>query len=73
MEIEEINTDKIRKGMGFQIRCNYCHGPISGKTHVLKFANFEQFFCCIGCKTSFKKKYYNRIKAIIERQQQIKQ
>jgi Archaeal TRASH domain len=67
VETEEIDEDKIRKGMVVQMKCNYCRGPIAGKTHVLKFANFERFFCCTGCKSSYKKKYHHKIKALIEK------
>jgi DNA-binding Lrp family transcriptional regulator len=65
----ETNSHKIKKGVAIKMKCNYCHGLISGKTHILKFSNHEQFFCCIGCKPSFREKYRNRIEAIIKRQQ----
>ena len=39
-----ISENKIKKGMGIQLKCDFCSGPISGKTHVFKFANFERFF-----------------------------
>jgi hypothetical protein len=54
-EIEEINMNKIRKGTGFEIRCNYCHGPISGKIHVLKFANYERFSVVLDVKLRSKR------------------
>ena len=40
---------------------------ISGKTHVLKFADIERFFCCFNCRTSYKEKYSGRIEAIKKR------
>jgi DNA-binding Lrp family transcriptional regulator len=64
VEIEEVDADKIRKGIAVQLRCNYCRDYIAGKTHILKFANFERFFCCTGCKSSYKKKYYHKINAL---------
>jgi Lrp/AsnC family leucine-responsive transcriptional regulator len=60
---QNINN-KFGEGMAIRVKCNYCSGPIYGKTHILKFADFERFFCCIGCKSSFKKKYHGRIEAI---------
>src|SRR2546422_4031189 len=40
------SENNIKKGIGIQLKCDFCRGPISGKTHVFKFANFERFFCC---------------------------
>src|SRR5712691_6809125 len=51
----------IKKGIGIQLKCDFCRGPISGKMHVFKFANFERFFCCIECRSAYKKKYSGRI------------
>ncbi len=58
---------KIKKGMGIRINCDFCRGPISGKTHVFKFANYERFFCCTECGSSYKQKYGGRIKALDEK------
>jgi Lrp/AsnC family leucine-responsive transcriptional regulator len=41
----EESENNIKKGIAIQLQCDFCRGPISGKTHVLKFANFERFFC----------------------------
>jgi DNA-binding Lrp family transcriptional regulator len=56
----------IKKGIAIQLKCDFCTGPISGKTHVFKFAKFERFFCCTECRSSYKKKYSGRIKALME-------
>src|SRR2546428_5886595 len=29
--------NNIKKGIGIQLKCDFCRGPISGKTHVFKF------------------------------------
>jgi len=63
----EKSENNIKKGMGIQLKCDFCKGPISGKTHVLKFANFERFFCCNECRSAYKKKYSGRIEALIKR------
>jgi Lrp/AsnC family leucine-responsive transcriptional regulator len=57
----------IKKNLEIQLKCDFCKGPISGKTHVLKFADIERFFCCFNCRTSYKEKYSGRIEAIKKR------
>ena len=54
----------IKRNLEIQLECDFCKGPISGRTHVLKFANIERFFCCSGCRTSYKGKYNGRIEAL---------
>ena len=63
----EESENNIKKGIGIQLKCDFCEGPISGKTHVLKFANFERFFCCTECRSAYKKKYSGRIEALMKR------
>jgi DNA-binding Lrp family transcriptional regulator len=62
----EESKNKIKKGMVIQLKCDFCRGPISGKTHVLKFANLERFFCCTECRSAYKKKYSGRIEALMK-------
>jgi DNA-binding Lrp family transcriptional regulator len=57
----------IKKNLEIQLECDFCKDPISGKTHVLKFADIERFFCCFNCRTSYKEKYSGRIEAIKKR------
>jgi Lrp/AsnC family leucine-responsive transcriptional regulator len=57
----------VKKDLEFRLECDFCEAPISGKTHVMKFANIERFFCCNTCKTSYKDKYSGRIEAIKKR------
>lgn len=49
-----------------KMQCEYCGGPIHGKPKVLEFANFQRFFCCMGCKNHYKEKHAGRIESIIE-------
>lgn len=54
----------IRKGMKIKLYCEFCEGLIAGHFHVFKFANYERFFCCTGCMSSYKQKYAGRIESI---------
>jgi DNA-binding Lrp family transcriptional regulator len=56
----------IKKGIQIMLDCDYCHGIIAGAPQVFKFANYERFFCCVSCKSEYKRKYGGRIQAIIE-------
>lgn len=49
-----------------KIQCEYCGGPIQGKPSVLEFANFQRFFCCVGCKNHYREKHAGRIDSIVE-------
>jgi Lrp/AsnC family leucine-responsive transcriptional regulator len=55
---------KLDKNQDIKVTCDYCEGPVMGKPTVLKFAQFERFFCCSSCKTLYKEKYGGRIKSI---------
>jgi DNA-binding Lrp family transcriptional regulator len=59
----EESENSIKKGIGIRLKCDFCKGPISGKTHVFKFANFS-----LECRSAYVKKYSGRIEAIIEGQ-----
>ncbi len=71
-EIYNHNPKKIistiKKGLRIMMRCDFCHGSIAGDTQVLKFANYERFFCCNSCKSEYKRKYGGRIEAIKSRE-----
>jgi DNA-binding Lrp family transcriptional regulator len=54
----------IRNGLKIMMSCDLCHGPIAGDAQVMKFANYERFFCCLSCKSEYKRKYGGRIEAI---------
>lgn len=49
-----------------KLKCEFCEGPINDKPKVLKFANFERFFCCTSCRNDYKEKYGGRIQSLIE-------
>ena len=65
---ESHDTD-LKSGMTVKMKCDLCDGQIRDKPHVLKFANFERFFCCNTCKTQYKEKNKGRIQSIIEKAQ----
>lgn len=62
-----LHFKKIKKGLKIILDCDLCHGNIAGVPQVLKFANYERFFCCISCKSEYKRKYGGRIRSIIEK------
>ena len=47
-----------------KLSCDYCRGPIPGRPMILKFANFERFFCCKSCRSLYKEKHKTRIASI---------
>jgi DNA-binding Lrp family transcriptional regulator len=57
---------KVEKNMKIKMQCEYCGGPINSKPKILEFANFQRFFCCIGCKNHYKEKHAGRIQSIVE-------
>jgi Lrp/AsnC family leucine-responsive transcriptional regulator len=57
---------KIDSNMKVKMQCEYCGGPIHAKPKVLEFANFQRFFCCIGCKNNYREKHAGRIQSIVE-------
>jgi Lrp/AsnC family leucine-responsive transcriptional regulator len=54
------------ENMKVKMQCEYCGGPIHAKPKVLEFANFQRFFCCTGCKNSYREKHAGRIQSIVE-------
>ena len=62
-ELSKIEK-RITRGLSINVICDYCEGPIYGKPRILKFADIEQFFCCISCKSGYKEKYRGRIESI---------
>jgi DNA-binding Lrp family transcriptional regulator len=74
ISISEMQADdqkqfqkKIKKGVKIMLNCDFCQGSVAGNPHVLKFANYERFFCCSSCKSEYKKKYGGRIEALEKR------
>jgi Lrp/AsnC family leucine-responsive transcriptional regulator len=46
---------------------NSVRAPVLANPHVYRFANYERFFCCMGCMSGYKKKYAGRIESIKRR------
>jgi DNA-binding Lrp family transcriptional regulator len=63
---------KVEKNMRVKMQCEYCGGPIHAKPKVLEFANFQRFFCCIGCKNNYREKYAGRIQSIVEQYKEMR-
>lgn len=59
----------LNKEMQIKLTCKYCKGPIGSKPHIVRFANFERYFCCTSCKGLYKEKYRGRIEAVTKRAQ----
>lgn len=57
--------------MTVKMQCEYCGGPIHGKPKVLEFADFQRFFCCMGCKNHYREKHAGRIESIVEQYKEI--
>lgn len=57
----------IKNGLKIKMNCDFCHGSIAGDPQIMRFANYERFFCCTSCKSEYKKKYGGRIEAIKKR------
>ncbi len=66
MHLKTIKNHNIKldKEMIVKMRCDYCEGPVEGKPTILKFSNFERFFCCTSCKSLYKEKYKGRIESL---------
>ena len=62
-DVEKVKSN-IKKGLKIMMSCDFCHGSIAGDPEVMKFANYERFFCCTSCKSEYKRKYCGRIEAI---------
>ncbi|HEY3094169.1 MAG TPA: AsnC family transcriptional regulator [Nitrososphaera sp.] len=54
------------EGLKVKLKCEFCGGPVHGKPKVLRFANFERFFCCTQCRASYKDKHAGRIEVLKE-------
>ena len=61
-----IKSHKIKFGkeMIIELSCDYCKGSVDGKPHILKFGNYERFFCCTSCKSLYKEKYGTRMNTL---------
>lgn len=66
----KTRISNIEKNMMIKLKCDFCGGPIAGEMHVLKFGNYERFFCCTACRSDYKEKYRGRIEAIKKREEE---
>lgn len=55
---------KIGKDMLVNMSCDYCEGPVASKPAILKFGDYERFFCCTSCRSLYKEKYRGRIESL---------
>ncbi len=61
-----LRSDELVKLL---VNCDYCKTPLFSKMFMLKFANFERFFCCKECKSAYKRKNAGRMEAIVKKYQ----
>jgi len=60
----KMSGSQIKKGLAIKASCDYCDGQIRGQPKVLKFGQYERFFCCTSCRTLYKEKYGGRINSL---------
>lgn len=58
---------KLDSNLDIKVICDYCKAPVEGKPTVLKFSQYERFFCCSSCKMLYKEKFGGRIKSLENR------
>lgn len=54
----------LKPGVAVNLTCNYCRGEISKEPKILRFGEYERYFCCRSCLTLYKEKYKGRIRAL---------
>lgn len=54
----------VKPGVTVNLTCNYCRGEVPREPKVLRFGEYERYFCCKSCLTLYKEKYRHRIKAL---------
>src|SRR5712692_3226123 len=54
----------VKPGLGVDLKCETCNGPIPVKPFVLKVAGHERFFCCPMCLEKFREKYEPKLKGL---------
>lgn len=64
---KKSSANKVKlEDLRIKMKCEFCDGPIHGTPKVLRFANFERFFCCVSCRNGYREKYAGRIGSLIE-------
>jgi len=54
----------VKSGLAVNITCNYCKGEIPKEPKILRFGDYERYFCCSSCLTLYREKYKSRIRAL---------
>ncbi len=54
----------VKPGVTVNLTCNYCRGEVPKEPKILRFGDYERYFCCKSCLTLYKEKYRHRIKAL---------
>ena len=68
-EIKQVSKAKISKvkpksNLSKKVSCDFCEQPIHGSPKVMKFGEYERFFCCTSCRSLYKEKYGGRIHSL---------
>ena len=70
-EIKSISQTKTKLPMvkdadklSVKVSCDFCEQPIHGSPKVMKFGDYERFFCCTSCRSLYKEKYGGRIHSL---------
>lgn len=64
--IPKKTSSNIVSGFQINVTCAYCKGNVFEMPKVLKFGEYERFFCCASCKTLYERKYGRRINSILK-------
>jgi Lrp/AsnC family leucine-responsive transcriptional regulator len=64
--IQKKISSSIVSGFQVNVTCAYCKGNVFETPKVLKFGEYERFFCCTSCKTLYEEKYGRRIDSILK-------
>jgi len=64
--VSKTSKSILDKEISINVSCDYCDKPISDNPTVLKFAEFERFFCCTSCRLLYKEKHGGRIHSLIK-------
>jgi DNA-binding Lrp family transcriptional regulator len=54
----------VKPGLGVDLKCETCNGPIPAKPFILRVAGHERFFCCPMCVEKFREKYEPKLKGL---------
>ena len=49
--ISKTSKSVLDKKIALKVLCDYCDKPISDNPTVLKFSEYERFFCCTSCRS----------------------